>query len=207
MPKLDKPAQKARREHILDAAERCFIQQGFHSASMQDICREASISPGAFYLYFSSKDDLIIGICERERTALVNELASIADAPDFMVALSQLGESYCLGEPHEKLRLQLEINAEAMHNPHVGQTVRDLDTFVLDSFERVLQDARAKGRINPTLDVSIIAQIVAMLGDGLYLRRALHSDFDGAACMPVILSLIASLINPVDNDDLNFSNP
>lgn len=198
MPKLDHETQRARREHILDAAERCFTREGFHSTSMQDICREASISAGALYLYFTSKEDLIAGICERERTKLAQDLASVADSPDFIGALSRLGETYCLGEPQEKLRLHLEINAEAMRNETIGHTVRAIDAFVLNSFERLLTDAKAKGRINPSIDVGTIAQIVSLLGDGLYLRRALHPEFDGKACMPVILSLIGSLINPVE---------
>jgi hypothetical protein len=37
-----------------------------------------------------------------------------------------------------------------------------------------------------------------MLGDGLFVRRALDPDFDGKACMPALLSLISSLIGPVN---------
>ena len=199
MPKLDEETQLARREHILDAAERCFAREGFHRTSMQGICREADISPGALYLYFSSKEDLIAGICGREKNKMANALASVAEAPDFMAALSQLGETYCLGEPQEKLRLHLEINAEAMRNASVGDTVRAIDTFVLNSFERLLEDAKAKGRINPSIEVGTIAQIMSLLGDGLYLRRALDPEFDGNTCMPVIVSLIGSLINSTEN--------
>lgn len=200
MPKLDEKTQRARREHLLDAAEQCFARDGFHRTSVQDICREAGVSPGAFYLYFTSKEDLIAGICEREKTALAQDLASVADAPDFMAALSQLGETYCLNEPREKLRLQLEINAEAMRNPAIGHTVGAIDNFVLKSFERLLADAKAKGRINPTTDEARIAQIISILGDGLMSRRALDPDFDAEACMPVILSLISSIIRPVETE-------
>ena len=132
MPKLDEQTQRARREHILDAAERRFACEGFHRSSMQDICREASISPGALYLYFTSKEDLIAGICERERTHFAHALSSVAEAPDFMAALSQLAQAYCVDEPEEKLRLHLEINAEALRNPAIGKTVREIDAFVVE---------------------------------------------------------------------------
>jgi AcrR family transcriptional regulator len=197
MAKLDQASQRVRREHILDAAEHCFAAHGFHSTSIQDICREAAISPGALYLYFASKEDLIAGICEREKSELAQALASVGEAPDFMAALSRLGQTYCLDQPLEKLRLHLEINAEAMRNPAIGETVRAIDKFVLDSFERLLAEAKAKGRINPAVDLSTIAQIISVLGDGLYLRRALEPEFDGKACMTVIVSLISSLIGPV----------
>jgi len=55
MPKLKPEVQTARREHILDAAETCFARAGFHRTTMHDICKEASVSPGALYVYFDSK--------------------------------------------------------------------------------------------------------------------------------------------------------
>lgn len=198
MPKLDEQTQRARREHILDAAERCFTREGFHRSSMQDICREAGISPGALYIYFTSKEELIAGICERERTEFAHALASLAEAPDFMAALSQLAQTYCIGEPEEKLRLHLEINAESLRNPAIGKTVREIDAFVMNSFERLLEGARAKGRIEPAISSGMVAQILSVLGDGIFLRRAIDPAFDVKSCLPVVLSVMSFLIRPVE---------
>jgi len=200
MPRLDEKTQRARRETILDAAESCFTRQGFHQTSMQDICREAGISPGALYLYFTSKEDLIAGICEREKGALAEALASVGEADDFFGALGRLAQTYCLNEPRDKMRLHLEINAEAMRNPKVGHMVRAIDKFVLDSFERLLGTAAEKGQIEPVEDFSKIALVISMIGDGLFLRRAIDPEFDGEACLPVILTTLSTLIRPVLSD-------
>jgi AcrR family transcriptional regulator len=69
VPKLKPETQQARREHILDAAERCIANTGFHRTTMQDICLAAAISPGALYVYFDSKEALIAGISERDRSS------------------------------------------------------------------------------------------------------------------------------------------
>ena len=45
MPKLKPDTQRARREHILDAALTCFARGGFHATTMQAICHEADVSP------------------------------------------------------------------------------------------------------------------------------------------------------------------
>ena len=198
MPKLDEITQRARREQILDAAQRCFARHGFHNTTMQVICREAGISPGALYLYFKSKEELIEGICEREKGQLVRDLASLAEEPDLIAALGRLGETYCLDEPIDKLRMQVEINAEALRNPAVGRMVGEFDHFIIESFERLLTDAQAQGRITPRADLRTIAQVMCMIGDGLFLRRALDPDFDGKSCMPVILSMISHLIRPAE---------
>ena len=94
MPKLKPDIQRARREHILDAAEQCFARAGFHRTTMHDICREAGVSPGALYVYFDSKEALIAGIAERDRAEFAERLAALADAPDFLQALKELGEHY-----------------------------------------------------------------------------------------------------------------
>ena len=50
--------QKRRRRQILDAAKRVFYKKGFCAATVEDICREAELSPSALYLYFKNKDEL-----------------------------------------------------------------------------------------------------------------------------------------------------
>ncbi len=196
MARLDEKKQAARREHILNAAEQCFARQGFHRTSMHDICREAGVSAGALYIYFASKEDLIAGLCEREQRELAGRLSAIAEAPDLMQALAALGETYCVQQPREKVRLQIEINAEALRNPAICSTVRAIDSFVLKSFERLLRQARDEGRISLAADPAAIARVMAIIGDGLTWQRAFDEDFDPAAVMPVILSLVSSLINP-----------
>lgn len=52
-------AQAARREQILDAAEACFVRNGFHRTTMADLAREAAMSQGNFYRYFASKEDIV----------------------------------------------------------------------------------------------------------------------------------------------------
>ncbi len=198
MRKIDGDAQNARREQILDAAERCFTERGFHSSSMHDICRAASISPGALYTYFASKEQLIAGLCDREKTKLVGALAVVAEAEDFMAALSALAEHYCAKQPPEKLRLHVEINAEALRNPAIGEIVRSIDTFVLTNFERLLTRAREEGRINPSLDTAALAQVIAVIGDGMCWQRAMNKDFDACAVMPVIMGMLSTLIKPAD---------
>ena len=67
MPRLSETAQEERRARILDAAERCFVRAGFHRTTMQDICREAGVSPGALYIWFASKEALIAGWLKRQQ--------------------------------------------------------------------------------------------------------------------------------------------
>jgi AcrR family transcriptional regulator len=200
MPKLAPETQFARKEHILDAAERCFTRAGFRGSTIQDICREAGISPGALYVYFSSKEDLISGLVEREKVRFSNDLARVAEADDFLGALRSMGEHFCCEEPHEKLLLHVEIGAEAARNEHLGQIVRAMDRFVMESFENLLREAKAKGRIDPAFPLPIVVRAIAALGDGLYWHRAMDPAFDPRPVLPAVMLMVSALVNRVPED-------
>ncbi len=51
-----------RRRQIMVAAKRVFLDKGLGEATMEDIAREAEISPGTIYLYFKSKDELCLSL-------------------------------------------------------------------------------------------------------------------------------------------------
>ena len=65
-----------RRSRILDAAERCFVRSGFHRTTMQDVAAEAGMSPGNLYRYFPSKDAIVIGLTERDRSDVAKDFAT-----------------------------------------------------------------------------------------------------------------------------------
>jgi AcrR family transcriptional regulator len=54
-----------RKQQILNAAEEVFSEKGFDRARMDDIAGETGLSKGTLYLYFRSKNDLIIAILDR----------------------------------------------------------------------------------------------------------------------------------------------
>jgi AcrR family transcriptional regulator len=54
-----------RKEQILDAAEKVFTHKGLDEARMDDIAEGTGVSKGTLYLYFKSKEDLIIAILDR----------------------------------------------------------------------------------------------------------------------------------------------
>lgn len=198
MPKLKPDTQRARREHILDAAERCFARSGFHRCTMQHICQEAAVSPGALYVYFASKEQLIAGIAERERAQIAAQLSAVADAPDLITALGALGEHYAVDQPQYKRLLWMEIGCESTRNPVVGQIHRSVDEFCRMSFERLFERARAAGKIAPDLDIATISMTLSVIGDGLFWRRATDPDFDAKTVIPVIQGLLSSLLKPVE---------
>ncbi len=198
MPKLKPDTQRARREHILDAAEVCFARAGFHRTTMQDICKEAAISPGALYVYFASKEDLIAGIAERDRAQFAERFAEVSSAPDFMKALGALGERYFSEEPAYKRTMCIEIGLESTRNPKVGEIYRAVDRYVSESFEKLFARLAAEGRIAPGMEISTVAKVFSLIGDGMFLRRAVDPDFDSETIVPAVMEVVRGLLNPTE---------
>ena len=195
MPKLKPATQRARREHILDAAEVCFARAGFHRTTMQDICKEALISPGALYVYFHSKEDLIAGLAERDRSDFAERFADLSAATDLMQSLSDLGNHYFDEEPAHKRTMCLEIGLESTRNPKVGEIYRSVDRYVHGSFEKLFAALQAEGRIAPDVDIPTLTKLFSVIGDGMFMRRALDPTFDARALVPAVMALIGKLLN------------
>jgi AcrR family transcriptional regulator len=201
LPKLAPETQAARREHILAAAERCFTGKGFHAATMADICREACVSPGALYIYFKSKEELIAGLCERERDRFTSELAKITEATGLLAALQSLAEQYCCHEPIGKVRLHIEIAAEAARNETISRTMREMDKNVRRTLAELLDRQKELGLIAPELPSDTIVRAMCALGDGLFLKRVLDPDFDPAPIIPAMMTMISALLEPQPYSD------
>jgi AcrR family transcriptional regulator len=87
--------KEQRREAIIDAAEKVFFKKGFTSATMDEIADAAELSKGTLYLYYKSKEDLLLAIHLRGDELLLHlfEKATSTGEPTLKL-ISNLGEAY-----------------------------------------------------------------------------------------------------------------
>ena len=74
--------QAARRDAILDAAQRLILSNGYERLTVQDILEDLQISKGAFYHYFDSKPAVVEALTERLVDDSERALAQIAEEPE-----------------------------------------------------------------------------------------------------------------------------
>jgi TetR/AcrR family fatty acid metabolism transcriptional regulator len=80
---LRSAARADRRDAILRAAIDVFAGRGFFNAQVADVARAAGVAAGTVYLYFESKDDLLVSIFERTmREAIAEGRAAVAPVRD-----------------------------------------------------------------------------------------------------------------------------
>jgi AcrR family transcriptional regulator len=68
-----------KRQQILEGAQNVFLRMGFDAASMNDITREAGVSKGTIYVYFNSKEDLFVALCEHYRMTTFSKMVAKID--------------------------------------------------------------------------------------------------------------------------------
>ena len=76
----------ARRDAILDAAQRLILSNGYERLTIQDILEDLQISKGAFYHYFDSKPAVVEALTERLVDDSERALARIAEDPELGAA-------------------------------------------------------------------------------------------------------------------------
>src|ERR1700722_18576200 len=83
MPRFTEAQRETRRQQILDAALRCFSRDGFHNTTTADIVRESGVSQGTLYLYFATKDDIVVALADdrHQGEAMINALAQSEQDP------------------------------------------------------------------------------------------------------------------------------
>ena len=65
-----------RSQNIIEAAVRVFARKGYYNSRVSDIAREAGIAAGTIYLYFKTKDDILVTLF-RDKMAKVRRLVAL----------------------------------------------------------------------------------------------------------------------------------
>ena len=94
----------AKRQQILNGAKYVFMKMGFDAASMNDVTREAGVSKGTLYVYFSSKEELFSAMIENERALfLASVRTSLAEHDDVEKGLYEFGVTFVKHMTEEKV--------------------------------------------------------------------------------------------------------
>jgi TetR/AcrR family transcriptional regulator, transcriptional repressor of aconitase len=182
VPKVSAQYRDERRAHILAAARRCFVRDGFHQTSMQDLVCEAGMSSGAVYRYFASKDAMIVAIAEEnldQIVAIVRE--SVADGVDLGAALAAALEFASSRHADDGFAaIALVVWSEALRNPALAVRLRE-------SFDQagkaLAETARTTSATGIELAPDVLAKTLLCVLPGYLLQVAIRGA-DAVAPIP-----------------------
>jgi AcrR family transcriptional regulator len=203
VPKVSEEHLDARREQIVDAAVTCFAREGFHKATMQDICREAALSPGAVYRYFSGKQEIIEAIAAARHEREAGFMQQALEAGEGADALLAMGRAFLssLADPDERRRRRLGVQvwAEALRDPAIHKLVRRGIDRPLAAMAQLARDAQERGELAPEIDPEGFARVLLALFQGFVLQQAWDPRADVATYLETAEMVVeAVLAAPVE---------
>jgi AcrR family transcriptional regulator len=188
MPKVTPEHMEARRRQILSAALRCFAREGFHRTTMQDIFREADLSPGAVYSYFTGKEELIAAIIG-EMMGFIAGTAALFSEPLPEGRLRRPGEALAevimryrdfeIGTVEERARIFPHLVGEQQRDPELNAAVRAGIERLRAGFERLAHAAQERGELDPALEPEDFSRLpISLLQGGLIQIGVYGHEFD-----------------------------
>jgi AcrR family transcriptional regulator len=183
----------SRRQQILDAAEQCFRQSGFHGASMASIAGLAGQSVGQIYRYFDNKEAIIAAIVDQHLAALRETFDQLQSRPGSAADLIADHVPEMLAERLDPSRaaLVLEVLAEAARNPKIAAILRAADAQERGLCRIILARDRKPGWSDAEFEAR--CDLLRILVDGLIFRAVNQPDIDRTALASTIRMTIQNL--------------
>ncbi|GIH06609.1 putative transcriptional regulator, TetR family protein [Rhizocola hellebori] len=180
MPRVSDEHLANRRRQILDAARTCFLRNGFHATSMQDVIAEAGLSVGAVYRYFKSKNEIVTAIAEEVVGGVDEALADLV-ASDLSVTAT-LGRALSFVDaqtgPDGVFRLAIQVWAEAMRDPALAKFVSGAYGRIRGHFVELARHAQARGELSASADAEAMGAVLFGMMPAYALQRVLTGTPD-----------------------------
>lgn len=199
MPKVSEEHVQARKKQILAAASIRFSRKGFHRTTMQDICEEANLSPGAIYRYFSGKAKIITAMAEEKMLWNMASIKSIKESMsgDMGKTFEDLAAAFFgrLGkESKDSLRLDVELWAEALRDPRVLKFSRSNADNQIGALAEMIKSAQDRGMFSRDVDAMSVSQALASLYRGMILLKSMDDTVNVEEYVKTVLAMLRPLV-------------
>jgi AcrR family transcriptional regulator len=196
VPRLKPQELEARRHEIIEAARICFLRNGFHQTTTDQICKEASITPGGLYHYFRGKEDIISAVIEYTTAQTVAKLRAAAEEPeDIGSAFRELAQFLfsTMRDPDidNVTRLDLEVWVEGLKNEKLAQISRESWAMRRQVIERFIKRSIDEGLYQPgVIEEKGFASLLMAILIGLRVGKLVwKDDFDLQGAMRMLFMM------------------
>lgn len=197
MRRVDQAKYDERRGRILKAAHECFRRDGFHGASISDICAAAKMSPGHLYHYFDSKEAIVKALIESRLAQEAAFIAELSENTDLVMALSMLIDRRLTRLRPHRFSLFLEMIAESARNPSIAAIVRRAERGTRELVVRLIRQGQERGRLDSELDPDAAATIIGNIVFGLsHLPVVRGPTFDLNSAVDMLQLLMERFLRP-----------
>lgn len=165
-------------EELLLAAEKLFVERGFHATSVDEIAFEAGYTKGAVYSNFESKEDLFFAVYERRADRGLAEVEQILreNGPAAGLELLASDAAQRRGREDGWLAVYFEFWAHVVRRPELRQRFAKIHGRVAEPMTAAVERlAEERGIVMPVDARSFNVAMIAMVS-GLSLERLTQPD-------------------------------
>jgi TetR/AcrR family fatty acid metabolism transcriptional regulator len=151
----DKPQQ------IVEAAVRVFARKGYYNSRVSDIAREAGIAAGTIYLYFKTKDDILVTLFRDKMADFVHTLLkAIAGEPDAASKVRRLvALHFRMLEDNPDLAEVVQVELRQGQKFFRGASSQEIGAYFA-LIGSVLEEGVAEGRFRSGLPVKVATKML-----------------------------------------------
>jgi TetR/AcrR family fatty acid metabolism transcriptional regulator len=163
-----------KRQRILDAAVRVFAKKGFYATRVSEVAKAAGVADGTIYLYFKSKEELLVSLfedrVERLLAFLHTELPATVGASAKLRRIIELQLGLLEGERDlaEVITVILRQSTKLMKEYAAPKF-----TAYLDAIARVVAEGQASGELRNDVSPHLAARAIFGALDGITMTWAL----------------------------------
>ncbi|HEX2440215.1 MAG TPA: TetR/AcrR family transcriptional regulator [Methylomirabilota bacterium] len=151
----DKPQQ------IIEAAIRVFARNGYYNSRVSDIAREAGIASGTIYLYFRTKEEILVTLFRERMASFVAHLRrEIAGEPDAVAKIRRLvALHFSVLEQNPALAEVVQVELRQGHKFFRGASAHEVSAY-FELIGSVLEEGVAAGTFRPDLPVKVATKVL-----------------------------------------------
>ncbi len=163
------PKGERRRSQIVNTAKQMFIEKGFQSTHIGQVCEKLNIARGTVYQYFQNKKEILFAILD----VVLEKVEDIFDKDDFneffsnnpsqslILEFTNKRLSSCisvmLGEPIViKLIFKDIVGVDEEVNERVGKAISFIEKLVAQEIEELMKKGIYKNSLDPKTTASMI---------------------------------------------------
>lgn len=148
-------------QQIIDAAIRVFARAGYYNSRVSDIAREAGIASGTIYLYFKTKDEILVTLFREKMAEWVAFVRrEIAMEPDAVAKVRRLvALHFAVLERDPDLAEVVQVELRQGHKFFRGASAHEVSAY-FDLIGSVLHEGVAAGRFRRDLPIKVAIKVL-----------------------------------------------
>ena len=188
------PPPGPKRDAILRAAIDVFADRGYFNAQVADVARAAGVAAGTVYLYFRSKDDLLISIFERGMREALSEgravVAALEDPQERLRRFARLHLERLGRDRNLAIVFQVELRQSTKFMERFSATLlRDYLGLIRGTIADGQRVGRFRGDIKPTVAAKMLfGALDEMATNWILSRRRYPLEADADAVVDLFLN-------------------